>query len=83
MPIQVLDISKSGVLVQSATPLDPAVRCRLRLLVGHERVVADVTVSRCIPAPPVGDVFRIAATFTGISDESRRVLNRFLEQRST
>jgi hypothetical protein len=81
VPIEILDVSESGVLVSSSAPLATARLCRLRLRLGDRPFVAEVSVSRCTPSTPGGDGYRIAAAFTSMTEENRRALYLFLEQK--
>lgn len=79
LPIDVIDISEAGLLVHSSSPMEPSRRCRLKLLLGQDPLVAEVTVRRC--SPWSGGGFRIAAVFTSMSEDSRRALDRLLHER--
>jgi len=81
VPVEVVEISENGVLIKSPGRMEASRHCRLRLLLGHEPLVAEVTVARCSSAPPGGDGFRIAAVFTAMTAENHRVLQRFLERK--
>lgn len=78
VPIEVLDVSESGVLMRSSAPMATARRCRLRLRLLDQPFAAEVSVCRCTPSDPGGDEYRIAATFTNMAEDDRRALQRFL-----
>jgi hypothetical protein len=82
VPVEILDVSENGVLAKSSAPLATARRCRLRLKLGDRPFVAEVSVTRCRHSTPGGDGYRIAAVFTGMTEENRRTLHQFLERAS-
>ncbi len=82
VPIEVLDVSESGVLMRASAPLAAPRRCRLRLMLHDRPFAAEVSVCRCTPSTPAGDDYQIAAEFTSMTEDSRRELNRFLGKKA-
>ena len=82
MSVRVLDISLSGVLLQSAHPVERGARGSLRLNLQGVPFVADVEVQRISPAsdPTSADAYRIGARFVSTSREHQHVIERFIEQ---
>jgi hypothetical protein len=82
MPVRVLDISLSGVLLQSAHPVERGARGSLRLNLEGVPFVADVEVQRISPAPDStsADAYRIGARFVSTSREHQHLIERFIEQ---
>jgi len=82
MSVRVLDISLSGVLLQSAHPVERGARGSLRLNLAGVPFVADVEVQRISPAPDPAsaDAYRIGARFVSTSREHQHAIERFIEQ---
>jgi hypothetical protein len=76
--VQVLDISATGVLLQSSRLFDVGTRGCLRLNVSGSPFSADVEVRR---SAAIGDAgYRLGAMFVGISPEDRHIIERFINQ---
>ena len=82
MSVRVLDISLSGVLLQSAHPVERGARGSLRLNLDGVPFVADVEVQRISPAPDPAsaDAYRIGARFVSTNREHQQAIGRFIEQ---
>src|SRR5207237_8721527 len=76
--VQVLDISASGVLLQSSRLFKVGTRGCLRLTVSGAPFSADVEVRRSMAAGDAG--YRLGAMFVGISPEDRHIIERFINQ---
>ena len=78
VPVQLIDVSNSGCLVQSTSGLLEGTIGSLRVSYGHEEYVDDVRVMRC-QAPANGDGwFRIGAQFLWTSQPHARSLRRLV-----
>lgn len=82
MSVRVLDISLSGVLLQSAHPVEQGARGSLRLNLDGVPFVADIEVQRISPAldPASADGYRIGASFVSTNREHQHAIERFIEQ---
>jgi hypothetical protein len=82
MSVRVLDISLSGVLLQSAHPVERGARGSLRLNLDGVPFVADVEVQRIWPAPDPAsaDAYHIGARFVSTNREHQHAIERFIEQ---
>jgi hypothetical protein len=82
MTVRVLDISLSGVLLQSAHPVERGARGSLRLTLDGVPFTADVEVQRVAPAPDgTGpDAYRIGARFVSTGRDHQQVIERFINQ---
>jgi PilZ domain len=79
--VQVLDISPSGVLLQSSQPAKMGSRGRLRMTIGGMPLSAEVEVRRV--SPGVGNVgHRIGVMFVDPSTEQQQMIERFTQKRS-
>ena len=79
LSVRILDISLSGVLVQSRQPAKPGERGRLRLDLGGMPFSADIEVRRVVPGGPADD-YRVGISFVGLSPEHRQMIQRFTQQ---
>jgi hypothetical protein len=82
MTVRVLDISLSGVLLQSAHPVGPGARGSLRLNLDGVPFTADVEVQRVSPTPDdtSPERFRIGAKFVSTTREHQQIIERFINQ---
>ena len=82
MPVRLLDISLSGVLLESAHPVELGTRGTLRFNFGGVPFSADVKVERLTTVAPMsgGERFSIGATFVALSPQDQRVIERFADQ---
>jgi c-di-GMP-binding flagellar brake protein YcgR len=79
--VQVLDISPTGVLLQSSQPAKLGSRGRLRMTMGGMPLSAEVEVRRV--SPGVGNAgHRIGVMFVEISAEQRQMIERFTQKRT-
>ena len=76
--VRVLDLSASGVLLQSRDAVDLRSKAMLRLSVGGSPFAAEIEVMRVAPAATDG--FRIAAQFLEITPKHRQLIERFISQ---
>ena len=79
--VQILDISLSGVLIQSVQPARVGSRGRLRLSLGGQPFSAEIEVRRTIPIS--ANCHRMGVKFVDISQEHERMIERFTQQRTT
>jgi PilZ domain-containing protein len=82
MTVRILDISLSGVLLQSAHPVGPGARGSLKLNLDGVPFTADVEVQRVSPAPDVksAEPYRIGAKFVATTREHQQIIERFINQ---
>src|SRR5262245_34083609 len=78
MSVRVIDISSAGVLLQSARMLNPGSRGSLRFTLAGAPFAADLQVQRVCAASEAGSGYRIGATFVGVTQEHRRLIERFM-----
>ena len=80
--VQVLDISVTGVLLQSARAIEPGTRGSLKLNFGGAPFSADVEVHRAVPMADGGTSpsYRVGASFVAITPEHRQLIERFANQ---
>jgi hypothetical protein len=76
--VRILDISLSGVLVESRHSAKPGARGRLRLNLGGQPFLAEVEVRRVVDGGP--NAHRIGAMFVDLSSEHRQMIRRFTER---
>ena len=74
--VQILDISLSGVLVESSQPTRQGARGHLRVDLGGAPLSADVEVRRVSSAEGT-DRYRIGASFVNLSPEQQQLIGRF------
>jgi hypothetical protein len=81
IPVRMLDISLSGVLLESSHPVDLGTRGTLRFNFGGVPFSADVKVER-LDGEHNGSVerFIIGASFVALSRQDQRVIERFADQ---
>jgi hypothetical protein len=81
IPVRLLDISLSGVLLESSHPVDLGTRGTLRFNFGGVPFSADVKVERS-DGMRNGAVerFTIGASFVALSRQDQRVIERFADQ---
>ena len=80
-PVQILDISLSGVLLQSVHGAAVGSRGRLRMSLGGQPFLAEVEIRRT--APLSVNCHRMGALFVDISPEHERMIERFTQQRTS
>ena len=73
--VQVLDISLTGVLLESLYPVQVGTRGRLRLKLGDTPVVAEVEVLRVTAR--ADKAYRVGAAFVNLSTEQQQIIERF------
>jgi hypothetical protein len=79
--VQVLDISPTGVLLQSSQPAKLGSRGRLRMTMGGVPLSVEVEVRRI--SPGIGNVgHRIGVMFVDISGEQQQMIERFTQKRT-
>jgi hypothetical protein len=80
VPVQVLDISVAGVLLQSSRVVDVGSEGALRLTVEGQVIAADLAVTRVLPVE-VGPNrrFQIGARFVTITPEHRQAIERLTQ----
>ncbi len=77
--VRILDLSASGVLLQSRDAVDLHSKAVLRLSVAGSPFAAEIAVTRVAEAP-AADGFRIAAQFLEITPKHRQLIERFISQ---
>jgi hypothetical protein len=82
IPVRLLDISLSGVLLESAHPVELGTRGTLRFNFGGAPFSADVRVERLERARghAAAQRYSIGAAFVALSCEDQRVIERFADQ---
>jgi PilZ domain-containing protein len=80
--VRVLDISVTGVLLQSSRSIEPGTRGSLKLNFGGSPFSADVEVRRAVPTADGGSSpsYRVGASFVAITPEHRQLIERFANQ---
>ena len=78
--VRILDLSASGVLLQSHDAVDVNSKAMLRLSVAGAPFAAEIEVMRVALAPRSADGFRIAAQFREITPKHRQLIERFISQ---
>jgi c-di-GMP-binding flagellar brake protein YcgR len=76
--VRILDLSASGVLLQSRDAVDLHSKAMLRLSVAGSPFAAEIAITRV--AAPSADGFRIAAQFLDITPKHRQLIERFISQ---
>ena len=80
-PVRLLDISLSGVLFESANPVDVGTRGTLRFNFAGSPFSADVQVQRLEPARSERTGrYLIGAAFVALSRDDQQVIQRFADQ---
>jgi hypothetical protein len=80
-PVRLLDISLSGVKLESSHPVDLGQRGTLRFNFGGVPFSADVRIERIDRSSNGGPVrYAIGAAFVGLSQTDQRVIERFSDQ---
>ncbi len=79
--VQVVDISVSGVLLQSTRPVESGASGSIRLSLGGNPFSADVCVHRVVRLRGGGgNGYRLGASFVSMDVEHRRVIEQFVSQ---
>lgn len=80
--VRLIDISVSGVLLESSHPVDLGTCGTLRLNFSGMPFSADVRVERVSPTSTAAgpEVFAVGASFVGLSRQGRDVIARFADQ---
>ena len=78
--VQVLDISQSGMLLAASQPLAIGRRAQIKTRLGAEPVTLTVVIRRVTNGIRTGHgSYRLGCEFTGLDDENRRKIERFLK----
>jgi hypothetical protein len=82
IPVRLLDISLSGVLLETTHPVELGTRGTLRFNFGGVPFSADVKVERLDSEATVSGTerFSVGATFVALSRQDQRVIERFADQ---
>ena len=80
MNVRILDISISGVLIESRAPVDPGARGRLRLNLDGLPVTVEVLIQRVAEASGPDPRFRVGASFVRLDIEQQQLIERFVRQ---
>jgi hypothetical protein len=79
--VQVLDISRGGVLLSSPRRVEPGDRAGLQVKLGEEAARLEVEVCRASPEEPTGPgPFRLGARILPLDEASAAAVRRFLEE---
>ena len=78
LSVRILDMSVSGVLLQSSRPVQVGERGSLRLSLGGRPFTADVEVQRVSTASPASGGYRIALAFVAVTPEHSNLIERFV-----
>jgi hypothetical protein len=76
--VRVLDISVAGVLLHSSEEVEAGTKGNLRLNLDGSAFRADVQVQRVASAPDDAAGCRLGATFVGLSEDLRQLIERFM-----
>lgn len=76
LSVQLLDISQTGVMVQSAQHAKEGTRGRLRFNLGGQPFSAEVEIRR-VASGPGGMGYKIGARFVDLSEEHRLIIEGF------
>ena len=79
MSVRILDISLSGVLVESRQPAKEGSRGRLRLNMGGMPFLAEVEIRR-VQSPGKEGVHRIGAMFVDLSPDHQQMITHFTQR---
>ena len=79
MSVRVLDISLSGVLLESRQPAKEGSRARLRLNVGGVPFSADVEIRR-VTSTGVQGSHQLGAMFVDLAQELKQIITRFTQR---
>jgi hypothetical protein len=79
VPVVIVDVSRSGGLIETTRPLDPGTIGTLQLVVGGRQYVEDFRVARCTSLSGRGSTFRIGIEFL----RTRRVADASLRHAVT
>ena len=77
--VQLIDISQSGVLLQSDQTTEPGSEGSLSLTLDGSRFRADVRVQR-VAATGSGDGWHLGARFVALTPDDRQLIARFMAQ---
>jgi len=78
LSVRVLDISVSGILLESPHRVDPGSRGRLRLSLDGTLVGFDVQIERVAPESGPATGYRIGARFVGLDLAQQQLIERFV-----
>jgi hypothetical protein len=76
--VRVLDISVAGVLLHSSEAVEAGTKGNLRLHLDGSAFRADVQVQRSSAAPEGAGGYRLGATFVGLNQDLRQLIERFM-----
>ena len=79
LSVRILDISVTGVLVESRHPVDPGSRGRLRLNLDGLPITVDVRIQR-VETGKEGAGCRVGALFLGLDPKHRQLIEWFVTQ---
>jgi hypothetical protein len=78
--VRILDLSATGVLLQSRDAVDVSSKAVLRMSMAGAPFAAEIEVMRVALAPRPAEGFRIAAQFLEITPKHRQLIERFISQ---
>jgi hypothetical protein len=78
--VQILDISRAGVLLQCSGPVQIGDRGALRLSLGGQPFTADVEVQRVTSGVTRGQNYRVGVAFLGFTPEHAQLIERFISE---
>ena len=79
--VRLVDISLTGVLLESSHPVELGTRATLRLNFSGVPFSADVKVERVMPLRASGrEAFSVGAAFVALSRQGQEVIERFVDQ---
>jgi len=76
VPTRLLDLSRTGCLLESLQPVENGTVAELRLQIDHEVFVDDVRVTRCVLVKGSGSVYLVGAEFLQIHRPGERSIRR-------
>jgi hypothetical protein len=78
--VRILELSATGVLLQSRDAVGVRSKARLRLSVAGSPFAAEIEIMRVAQTPGADDGFCIAAQFLEITPKHRQLIERFISQ---
>jgi hypothetical protein len=76
VPMRLIDIGRSGCLLESHQRVEDGTLGELRLQVEHETFVDDVRVTRCVLVEGSGSLYRVGAEFVQTSRPGQHSIRR-------
>ena len=78
--VQIIDISATGVLLQTTRPVQIGARGSLQMNLAGKPFAADIAVRRVAPVSGEPPRYRVGASFVEIANDHRRLIDDFVIQ---